>query len=188
MRIKENTMGIYAVIGIEADTNTAIYYIGQVGANGIAKRFSTHKSNLKSGKFYYKELCDIYANNPDNIKFEILETVEDETLLAELEHFYINRYFANVDGVIVINKNKGKKCGTSHKKFKDTTLMSKKQTGSANGHCTKLNERLASELLYLKANYDVHKMSMQQIADLYNISPGYLSQIGNCRWLSVCSL
>jgi len=109
-------------------------------------------------------------------------------LLLLKEYFYINRYFKNNEDVQIVNKNKGKKCSTTHKRFKNTTLMSEKQTGSLNGHCTKLSERLVSELLYLKANYKVHKMSMQQIADIYNISAGYLSQIGNTRWKSVCSL
>jgi hypothetical protein len=179
-KIKENLMGIYAIIGIREGKADA-YYIGQAGLNGIAKRNSYHMSMIRYNKHKYQELNEIYKQNPDNIRFEILEIVEDENLLPELEEFYMN-YFKHVDGVEVINKSK---TTTSQPKRKNTELMKIAQLGSNNGNCSKLDETKVCEINWLKANPNVHQMSTEEIADHYNISVGYYHRVGCDRWLSV---
>lgn len=162
MKIK--TSGIY---GIE-NVKTGEIYVGH--SKDIAKRWSTHSTNLKNGTHYYKELQDGYNKNPSNIKYFIFTTCK-ESELTEQEDYYI-KYVMKVDGWKLINKQKH---GGGSKTVKDTSNMKKAQTGENNGNARLKDEEVKEIKSMLKNGEKQTNIAKKfHVSDtaIYNIKKG----------------
>lgn len=168
---------ISGIYGIE-DAETGGIYVGSADSNnGIKKRWSCHAAHLKNNKHSYIELQEAFSDNPNRIKWIILEECEDEEL-EERENYWIN-YCNKIDGWHVINKEKKSKKRT---KVKDTSNMRKAQAGENNGNCCKLN---AEDVIEIK-NMLADGIKKSVIADKYNVSVTLIWNIDNGkRWASV---
>ncbi|WP_236884025.1 GIY-YIG nuclease family protein [Clostridium botulinum] len=172
--IKKLISGIYKIEDIE----TGNVYVGSADSeNGIKKRWSCHLAHLRKNKHYYKELQEAYNDNPERIKWEILDVCSDDEL-EERENYWI-KYCDMIDGWHVINKEKRSK---KRSKVKDTSNMSKAQTGDKNGHNTKLSVQDVKEIKRAL------KKGVKQVilAEQYNVSQTHIWNIANgVRWNSV---
>jgi len=167
--------GIYKI----EDVETGNCYIGSANKkNGIRKRLSNHKSNFKYDRHNYPELQEAYNQNPDRIKYEILEVVDDDDLLADAEREWV-RHFNIVEGFNVLNKNQDKFVRHT---VTDTSKMSDAQKGSGNGNC-----RLSAEqVLTIRNIYTTGEFKVTQIADMFGISIAHVSNIlSGKRWDSL---
>ena len=90
--------GIYKI----EDVKTGNIYIGQT--DDIKRRLTNHNARIKKSYHDYKEFNEAYADDPERIKFEILEECDESELKAR-EKYWIN-YCQKVDGWTVINKNR----------------------------------------------------------------------------------
>lgn len=166
--------GIYKI----EDIKTGNVYVGKADKdNGIKKRWSCHKSNLKAGRHTYNELQQAYDDNPDRIKWEILEeNYGNEEELIQREQYWID-YCKRIDGWNVINRGKAIK----KSKVKDTSKMKLAQTGENNGNC-KYNKKIISNILWLKMN----GYKAKEIEGFYKdikIKNNYIYSIGVYKWI-----
>ncbi|WP_432408624.1 GIY-YIG nuclease family protein [Wukongibacter sp. M2B1] len=160
-------IGIYKI----EDTETGKIYIGSSHTD-LARRLSCHNSKIKNGYHEYDEFNIAYADNPDRIKYEILEYCTKDDDISKLEKDYI-RYFKRIEGFEVINKTE-----RTHKKgkVKNTINMCKAQQSMNNPRC-----RLTKHDIYNVLEMVDFGMSKQEIAELYDISVSYISRIGKDR-------
>lgn len=69
-------------------------YIGR--AMNFESRWGDHKLKLKTGKHNNRILQNDWSQyGPDSFVFEILETIEDRSLMAKREHEVISQFFDN---------------------------------------------------------------------------------------------
>ncbi|MDT8719002.1 GIY-YIG nuclease family protein [Clostridium sp. 19966] len=170
--MKEKTSGIYLIEDIE----TGNVYVGQ--SKDIARRWSTHSANIKSGKHDYKELVEAYAQDSKRIKYSILEECPPDKL-KEREDWWI-KYIEKIDEWHIINKQRH---GGASKTVRDTGNMCKAQTGESNGHCTKLNKEKVIEIKKLMAEGEY---TDKHLAKMYNVSISLINSIRKgTRWASV---
>lgn len=168
--MKMKVTGIY---GIE-DVKTGNIYVGH--SKDIAKRWSNHSSFLKDGVHRYKELQEAYNLDCKRIKYTILEECTKE-MLKEREDFWI-KYADNIDGWHVINKQKN---GGASKSVKDTSNMSRAQTGENNG-----NARLSVEDVKEIKKLLQKGVKKTELAKQYNVSFSLIHNISTGeRWASV---
>lgn len=91
---------IYKITNIQ----TGEIYIGKTRAE-VAKRWTEHiKTSLNIGTIAQSKIHLVLFNHWDEFSFEVLEKVEDDSLLSERERFYINFYQSNIYGY---NMNSG---------------------------------------------------------------------------------
>lgn len=178
--MKANISGIYKI----EDIKTGNIYIGSAGmANGIAKRWSNHLSKLKSNVHIYVEFQTAFNEDPNRLKWEILEecnfTIETEKeMLEKREQFWIN-YCGKVDGWKVINKRKKVIRG---RKVKNTSNMQAAQKGDGNGNATKFNENI----IRVMKQEMLDGVSNEVLAEKYNTTVGYIRAIGyGYKWKHV---
>jgi hypothetical protein len=82
-------MGVYS-IQIE---NTNYIYVGS--SKKISRRKSQHLKSLREGKHYNKFLQNIFDKyKEDNLKFILLEEIQDEKILLEKEKFFIDMFIS----------------------------------------------------------------------------------------------
>lgn len=171
MRFKGIVTGIYKI----EDVETGRVYVGS--ANGIAKRWSNNLAKLRRGVHpYFQEAWD---NDPNRIKFEILEVLPNDTSdeeLGTLELQYFD-YIKRVDGWTLVNKQTHR---ANRHRVKDTSKMKKSQSGIGNGNC-KLKLETVQEILFLKE----HGWKPRHIAEKYNVKARYITAIGTTKWTTV---
>ncbi|MGY0372491.1 GIY-YIG nuclease family protein [Clostridium sp. JNZ J1-5] len=166
--------GIYKI----EDVETGNVYVGSADSdNGIQKRWSCHLAHLRNGEHYYPELQEPYKEEPNRIKWEILDICDDDEL-EERENYWIN-YCSMIDGWTVINKQKkAKRKG----KVKDKSKMKAAQTGENNGHNTKLSVEDVKEIKKMLQK----GLGQTELANKYDVSPTLIHNIKNgTRWASV---
>lgn len=83
-----DTFGIYRI----TDTVSGKSYIGKASVS-FGDRWDSHRALLRSGKHFNKHLQEAWnEHGEDQIKFAIVEEVQDRSLLRDLEHKYIEEY------------------------------------------------------------------------------------------------
>jgi group I intron endonuclease len=83
--LDENKSGIYKIHNIVNDN----FYVGS--AFKLKYRFSRHKKLLRENKHFNKHLQSAWNKyGEENFKFQIIENVEDKTVLYIREQFYID--------------------------------------------------------------------------------------------------
>ena len=172
-------IGIYG-ISFTDENDIKYMYIG--GSRDIKRRWSWHRATFKKNNHDYSQLQQIWNEDENLVKFEIVDDKFDESItdkqLGEIEDYYV-KYFNKIDNVIVININQGKifKRG----KVKNNTLnMSKAQQGTGNGHNTKLSE---SDVIWIRNLYKTGEMTIAKIAEMFHISPTHCSNVINkIKW------
>lgn len=163
--------GVYKIEDVESGD----IYIGY--SNDVKRRLSTHNANIKGGKHDYQEFNEAYKDNPDRVKFEILEICNEDEV-AERETWHI-QHWKKIDGCNVLNKNEKT---TKKSKVKDTTRMCAAQAGEGNGNCNKLN---ADDVKEIKKLLKEGK-KQSQLAKRYNVSQTLIWNIKEGkRWSSV---
>lgn len=87
---KKKLAGIYRILNIVNNK----FYIGS--AFNFDNRFRTHKSKLKSNKHENEHLQRSYNKyGHDSFIFEILEIVDEVTIIYDIEKEYLDKYFDN---------------------------------------------------------------------------------------------
>ncbi|KNY24982.1 GIY-YIG nuclease family protein [Pseudobacteroides cellulosolvens] len=156
-------IGVYQIV--RKDTFES--YVGH--SKDIKKRFSTHKSNLKKGKFkYYNTFNEGWKISPNNIGFETLDecTVEE---LTQVENDWIEHL--KQAGFIVVNKNKAGKVQYNSEEVKKHKSIA--QTGSKNG-----NARLKDEdVIEMRRKFDNNEASLNELVELYKMSYSQVHKI-----------
>jgi len=130
MNIKKKS-GIYKITNIVNDK----VYVGS--AVNIDYRFKTHKRLLKGNKHFNNHLQSSYnKNGKDNFRFEIVELVNEDTLL-ERETFWISYLMANnpdygYNKRLIVNSNLGIKLSDVTRKKLSESHLGHKRTDEAN--------------------------------------------------------
>ena len=172
--MKEHICGIYKI-----ENEIGEVYIGSANAKqGIAKRWANHLSNLRKGIHKYSELQDSWNRDTKNLKWEVLEECLDnisDLELAKKEEYWV-KYCNFVDDWNVINKNQNK---FRRHTVKDVSKMCVAQSGSSNG-----NARLVEDdVREIRRLYKDSKYNFRELADLYKVSIGHISNIINyIKW------
>ena len=97
---KEYRCVIYKITNL----NTGEIYIGKTKAE-VSKRWTEHiKTSLLIGTVSRSKIHDALYKHWDEFTFEVLEKVEDESMLSSREKYYINFYQSNIYGY---NMNSG---------------------------------------------------------------------------------
>lgn len=97
---KECRCVIYKITNL----NTGEIYIGKTKAE-VSKRWTEHiKTSLLIGTVSRSKIHDALYKHWDEFTFEVLEKVEDESMLSSREKYYINFYQSNIYGY---NMNSG---------------------------------------------------------------------------------
>jgi group I intron endonuclease len=78
--------GIYCIRNIANDKR----YIGS--SKNIGTRFRVHKSRLRLNKHHSKHLQYAYNLDPSIFQYEILEKIDDITLLEKREQYWVDTY------------------------------------------------------------------------------------------------
>lgn len=133
-----NLKGIYKITNL---INNKVY-IGS--SNNLKQRLRQHKSFLKLNQHCNKHLQTSYNKySSKNFSFNILEIIDDETLLDKKEQYYINLFDStnNIKGYnkrIIANSNRGRKVsdigrlnmskGQKGKKFKKEDILKRAKT------------------------------------------------------------
>ncbi len=126
--------GIYKII----NKKTGDFYIGS--SNNFQNRFGVHKNHLKNNTHcnsYLQRVFNKYGN--ENINFEVIEYMIDETLLLEREQFYIDTLIPKYNLRKIASSNLGFKHSEETKK-----KMSKTHKGKKLSDKTKEKIRLAN--------------------------------------------
>ncbi|WP_172408113.1 GIY-YIG nuclease family protein [Desulfosporosinus sp. FKA] len=172
--MKTKISGIKCGVYKLEDVISGAVYVGS--SDNIAKRFSCHESHLKAGDHKYSQLQDSYNQNPDNIKWEIIEECSED-LLEEREAYYF-KYVPMIEGWHLINIQ----TTPAHRtKVKDTSKMSAAQKGESNG-----NAKYSAELIKKVKIKMAEGVKLEDISKETGISVSYLRLIkAQKKWPSV---
>jgi len=106
--------GIYKIFNL---VNNKIY-IGSASSNGgFRKRWNEHKSDLNRNVHHNKHLQLSWNKyGSDNFKFEIIELINDTSLILEREQYYLDNLKPDYNICKIAGNTLGVKLSEEHKK------------------------------------------------------------------------
>jgi group I intron endonuclease len=138
-------------------------YIGKT--NNISKRKSSHRRRAfkenRIGPFYNA----LRKYGEYNFEFMVLDSFWLESIIFDLETFYINAYQSNKKkfGYNITNGGEGSS-GTTHNQ--NQILSNRLKFGENNGNC-KLNDNVAIKIFN---HYKSGNFTIKQISEIYSLS------------------
>lgn len=160
----------------------------QISIGGIIRYIGNTKDAYTVDAVYRAKLHRGYHPNdglqahydvaPETYKFLILEVLPDKATLKERREVE-SKYMMLHRDTIANKYRTAERMLQKQKKKEETKLSRRERWLGKNNPNSKIDLRIAQEVLWLKQN---SKTIQTQIAEAYDISPSLVSMIGRCRW------